>query len=301
MPTISLNIAGLSLLVASKNASQTQGNVHLSGEIAMLNPDRAHVLPSDLSICIDHPPLLIVEEKSVVSFDRLPPPINLDGAIRAAWIEPNRRDLRGLVGWSVQGSLIEPDVKGEAAFTLGEGEVHLTEQGCRDRTKLPDTEWSSPNWVAQIQRLYPGLKLAPEWRDSPHVAARLQLRGGVLSGGRPVEVNAGKHRMTFRGQAPRVFTDSYHYQTPNVSNPALLLQRPDFRWRLPLKATDEAPIRAWLLSLDDQRVGSPPAMDHWAVYSFLPWRFATPRLDGVCGAADTDSACINAAFIPDED
>jgi hypothetical protein len=293
---VSMTIGGLSLLIGSEDKSV--------GHIAMINPSRDHMLVSDREFSNKHLPILVFRQKDIFEIEGQATPFKLKGSILPEFLSANVDSFDGFVGYSVQGSVItvislnEKEDRRPLRFTEGEIDHLLGSKGCRRITgdDRVDNDWRSLEWTASINTLFPGLRLAPEWIESPHVGARLKLGSGTVSGTRPVVTQSGNLKVRFYGtKGPRVFTDAFLYEV-DLAQPAVLVDGPENRWRVTLKQPQTA-IRIWLLSLDDKFSAPKNKLtDHFFLYSLLPWRFRVPSYD-FCGAAQTAGGCINLRFI----
>jgi hypothetical protein len=292
MPKLIVTVGGLSLLVASKREKKAQ--------IALINPDVKQMLPSDRRFAADHRPLVIVRKENIKQRDGHNFEFSLDQSVRAAFLD-NATSLEPFVGWSAQGGVVtfrDLALKDESTGGAGQSASSLdfdltpvepNEQGCNDTGS-----WNSLNWIASSTQLSKSLRLAPEWTESPHVGARVVLNTGRLSAAPPVVTNAGLLKVDLgTGVKPRVFTDAFRYEV-DLEAPAVIIDAPPRRWRLQLKAQGNEPIRMWILSLDDELASEHGVMDHFVLYSLLPWRFRRPRVAGACqGGGDTEGGCIN--------
>jgi hypothetical protein len=297
MPKLVVTIGGLSLLVASKKEKKAQ--------IALINPDVKQILPSDRAFVADHRPLVIVRQENIKGRDGHNVEFDLEHCVRAAFLD-NATSLAPFVGWSAQGGVITfRDLDDEPAYPRTPPASNLefdlsaaepNEQGCNDTGK-----WNSLHWIASSTQLSKSLRLAPEWTESPHVGARVVLRNGKLSAAPPVVTNAGLLKVDLgTGHRPRVFTDAFRYEV-DLDEPAVMIDAPPRRWRLRLKSRKNKPIRLWILSLDDELAPEHGVMDHFVLYSLLPWRFRKPVVGGVCqGGKDTEGGCINMSHFDDD-
>jgi hypothetical protein len=110
-------------------------------------------------------------------------------------------------------------------------------------------------------------------------------------------------KVNFYGtKGPRVFTDAFLYEV-DLAKPTVLVDGRENRWRVILSRS-RAPIKIWLLSLDDHFSPTRPGLtDHFYLYSLLPWRFRAPSY-GSCTNTETRGGCITANYIqmpPDSD
>jgi hypothetical protein len=296
MAKVHLTIGGLSLLVANRKAK--------SGEIAMINPSRRHMLPSDRAHWANHLPLLVVPTANIGSIDGFAPPFPLQHSIEPSWLD-DASSLDEYTGFAVQGSEIRlqdsiravPVEGGKAPeLELIANDIAL-KNGCRDE----DSTWDSLQWIVNANEVFRQLRLADEWRASPHIGSRFILGPGRLSAEPPVVSNSGLLKIDFHGGLPpRAFSDAFRFETL-MNAPELIVDMEPRRWRINLKAHGKKPIRMWLLSLDDEllpRAQGPT--EHFVLYSLLPWRFVTPAVRGVCPPGDeTRGGCTNLMYFSD--
>ena len=294
---VSMTIGGLSLLITSENK--------LAGHIAMINPSPEHMLASDRKFSNKHLPLLVLRKKDVFKIEGQAKPFELNGSILPKFLGPDVDSFNEYVGYSVQGSVItvadlnSQDDDGPLRLVETSIDDLLDTNGCR-RVTLDDkknSDWTSLKWTASINTLFPGLRLAPEWIESPHVGARLRLGSGTVSGTSPVVTESGNLAVRFYGtKGRRVFTDAFRYDV-DLARPVVLVDGPENRWRVTLRRPPKTAIKIWLLSLDDKfSAPSDNLTDHFYLYSLLPWRFTVPSY-GFCGTAQTAGGCINAFFV----
>jgi hypothetical protein len=291
---VSMTIGGLSLLIASENK--------LAGHIAMINPSPDHLLASDREFSNKHLPLLVFRKMDIFEIEGQAIPFKLNGSILPEFLDD--KSLDDYVGYSVQGSVI---TVADASLQDDERPLRLVKtsidrfldaNGCRKI--FPDekrkNDWSSIEWTASLNSIFPGLRLAPEWIDSPHVGARLALGSGTVSATHPVVTESGYLKVNFYGtKGPRVFTDAFLYEV-GLAQPAVLVDGRENRWRVILRPS-KTPIKIWLLSLDDHFSPTRPGLtDHFYLYSLLPWRFRAPSY-GSCAKTETRGGCITANFI----
>src|SRR5262245_26723410 len=203
---VSMTIGGLSLLIGSEDKSR--------GHIAMINPSPEHMLASDRQFSNKHLPILVVRKKDIFEIEGQAMPFTLKGSILPKFLGADVDSFDEFVGYSVQGSVITVVNLNQAKdrrplrFTDGTIDHLLGSKGCRRITgdDRVDNDWTSLEWTASINTLFPGLRLAPEWIYSPHLGARLTLGSGTVSGTRPVVTESGNLKVGFYGtEGPRVF------------------------------------------------------------------------------------------------
>jgi hypothetical protein len=291
---VSMTIGGLSLLIASENK--------LAGHIAMINPSPDHLLASDRVFSNKHLPLLVFRKMDIFDIEGQAIPFKLNGSILPEFLDD--KSLDDYVGYSVQGSVITvadaslQDDKRPLRLVKTSIDRFLDANGCRRTIKneKKKNDWSSIEWTASLNTIFPGLRLAPEWIDSPHVGARLALGSGTVSATHPVVTESGHLKVNFYGtKGPRVFTDAFLYEV-DLAKPTVLVDGRENRWRVILSRS-RTPIKIWLLSLDDHFSPTRPSLtDHFYLYSLLPWRFRAPSY-GSCANTETRGGCITANYI----
>lgn len=301
MTKLSVTLAGLSILVGSF--------ANKRAEVGMINPSKDHLLPSDLPFAATHTPLLVARRENFVKLEGHAIEFPLHLGARARWFD-QATSLDELIGWSLQDTEVRfPDLlhttenpNGEASLqgslTFDLRPVHRDDNGCNPGSG--HAKWSSLEWIASFNEICSAFRLAPEWTSSPHVAARVFLQSGNLTGDAPVEENGGLLAIQFSQKDKHaVFTDAMRYEV-TTDEPSVFISSRAQRARVVLKPKmDDAPIRLWFVSLDDELDGHRHGlMDHFVLYSLLPWRFRVPKFKKSCpGAGDTQGGCISGRFL----
>jgi hypothetical protein len=239
MSRFNIKIGGLSMLIASRKSEKNGKTKPASGEVAMINPSRQHLTENDKKIAANHLPLLVVRRGDVANLDSTPDEFALAQSIHPTWVDVEKEEhLDDFVGWSVQGYEIKVWPPGTGEIDFQEPDITV-QQGCN-----PDTaSWSSLQWVANINRLFPQLRLDPQWRESPHVAARFVLGSGRVTGNKPVGQGGGQLKIAFGDKESdksnaRAFTDAILYETES-DKPAILMTSDAHRWVVKFKPETE--------------------------------------------------------------
>lgn len=287
---VSLRIGGLSILIGSAATK--------SAEIAMINPSPEHLLPSDKLAADRHLPLLVMRKENIwKDVEGEARPFTLTGAIKPEWLD-GAQNFGGFIGWSVQGAVLKLDdmmsdsAVPETGLRLVRSELAPDQQDCKSKK-----DWKSLRWVANLNEILPGLALAPEWRECPHVGARLPIGKGTLTASPPIVGQPGNLKIKFeRDETSRVFTDAFLYEI-DLQRPMVVVDGPNNRWRVILKGKPGKPIPLWLFSLDDtfDADSKESLTAHFHLYSLLPWRFKVPAFD-FCEASETQGGCINCQY-----
>lgn len=281
--SIRVVFSGLTFLYTyEKQSSAPGGTTTRHGEMALLNPSRQHAHYGDMASAGTHVPLLVVRRDRLRSVEGPDVRFPLATAIQAEWLEADA-GIEDYVAWSVDGATLSVLYDDDGPTTFREDPI-VVDNGCNPLEQDP-AGWDSLDWVPSVGDLYPGLRLAEWWRDSPHVGTRFLFGSGLVGGTKPIGVSTGFEKVRFHGSPARVFTDAVEYLHPNLE-PAILLDRGSERTIVRLEP-GTPPSTAWVYSQDDAQ-RSPASYEHFSLYSLLPWRFKTPKEAGNCAGTPTN-------------
>lgn len=254
----------------------------MAGEVALLDPSPAHTPKEILDRSGHHNPLVIVRRDDVAGVEGVDERFPLEGAINPDWLGEGSNPA-DFIGWSLRSS---------TGWFLGDETANIRPIQELGAPADPPADWTPVDFVPSLNTFHPGLRLAKEWRDSPHVTHRFLLGSGVVGSARPLQTNLESKRFIYANQTEsdaRPYSDAISYDTPTVAR-GIVLDRKGARSIIRLHKTAK---QIWILNLDDPR-RSDPTYDHFVLFGLLPWNFTVPKYSGV--QPFTGGDCLGARY-----